>query len=579
MPSSYTPSLRLVLPVTGELQGTWGQTVNNGLTNLVDAAIAGTATVAMPDSNYVLTAVNEGADEARQMFIRLTGTLTAPRNVICPAVSKLYFVTNDTNDSIVFKTASGTGVTVPTGRRMMLACNGTNVIEAVNLTSALVTGATTANSLSAGIGLTGASFNGSAAVSIALGTPSTLNSSTTNSVSGTTHTHAVTFPVTSVNGQTGAVSVSPNTLTTATTNSVVGSLHTHQVVFPVTSVNGQIGDVVISTGGTPNALTMNSGGAGAASGTTFDGSVARTISYNTIGAPSVTGTNASGTWSISVTGNAATATTLQTARTINGVSFNGSANISILANTTNSVSFNNGGSGGSSGSAFNGSSAIAVSYNTIGAMGVSNSETVTGSKTFNAATFINNSNTTARGLAVGVSSLPSNEWNAYFRGQTGHPASVHFTNGSNGTSALFAVNSTSGTSFAVFNYGDPASVSSVIGSIATITGTSVSYNTTSDYRLKEDVVPLEGAADRVLQLNPVRFRWKGNPGYGLVDGFLAHEVTPVVHEAVSGEKDAVNPDGSIKPQGIDQSKLVPLLTAALQEALVRIAALEARLND
>lgn len=132
MPSSYTSSLRLVLPVTGELTGNWGDTVNTGLTNLVDAAIAGTAAVSMTDANYTLTTANEAADEARQMFIKLTGTLTATRNVVCPSVSKLYFVSNETtgSQSIVFKTSAGTGITVQNGKRMALYCDGTNVVEA-----------------------------------------------------------------------------------------------------------------------------------------------------------------------------------------------------------------------------------------------------------------------------------------------------------------------------------------------------------------------------------------------------------------------------------------------------------------
>ena len=142
MPSSYTPSLRLVLPVTGELQGTWGTTVNNGLTSLVDAAIAGTATVSMPNANYTLTVANEAADESRQMFIRLTGTLSAQRDVICPSVSKLYFVTNATTGGfgINFRTSGGAGVVVPAGASMMLYCNGTDVVNAVSRLVADVTG-------------------------------------------------------------------------------------------------------------------------------------------------------------------------------------------------------------------------------------------------------------------------------------------------------------------------------------------------------------------------------------------------------------------------------------------------------
>ena len=114
-----------------------------------------------------------------------------------------------------------------------------------------------------------------------------------------------------------------------------------------------------------------------------------------------------------------------------------------------------------------------------------------------------------------------------------------------------------------------------VGRIST-SGSSTSYLTSSDYRLKENVTPLTGAAARVQALKPSRFNFIVEPDR-VVDGFLAHEAAEVVPEAVFGEKDAVNEDGSIKPQGIDQSKLVPLLTAALQEALTRIETLEARL--
>ena len=143
MPSSYTTSLRLVLPVTGELTGTWGDTVNDGLTDLVDASVAGTAAVTMSDANYTLTVANGASDESRQMFVTLTGTLGASRDVICPAASKLYFVTNSTTGgfSIVFKTSAGTGITVPNGARAVLYCDGTNVVGALNYLASLTLGA------------------------------------------------------------------------------------------------------------------------------------------------------------------------------------------------------------------------------------------------------------------------------------------------------------------------------------------------------------------------------------------------------------------------------------------------------
>ena len=112
------------------------------------------------------------------------------------------------------------------------------------------------------------------------------------------------------------------------------------------------------------------------------------------------------------------------------------------------------------------------------------------------------------------------------------------------------------------------------GSI-TFNGTNISYNTSSDYRLKENVTPLDNAADRLAQIPVHRFNFIADPDT-TVDGFLAHEVQAFVPEAITVEHDGVDADGNPVYQGIDQSKLVPLLTAALQEALQKIDALEAR---
>jgi len=105
---------------------------------------------------------------------------------------------------------------------------------------------------------------------------------------------------------------------------------------------------------------------------------------------------------------------------------------------------------------------------------------------------------------------------------------------------------------------------------------STSYVTSSDYRLKENIVDMTGAIDRVKQLSPKRFNFIVDADI-TVDGFLAHEAQTVIPEAVSGVKDAVDEDGNIDAQGIDQSKLVPLLTGALKEAIAKIEDLEARI--
>jgi hypothetical protein len=116
-----------------------------------------------------------------------------------------------------------------------------------------------------------------------------------------------------------------------------------------------------------------------------------------------------------------------------------------------------------------------------------------------------------------------------------------------------------------------------IGSITTST-TSTAYNTTSDYRLKENVVPMEGALDRVDALKPSRFNFIADPST-TVDGFLAHQVAEVIPEAITGEKDAVDEEGNPIYQGIDQSKIVPLLVGAIKELRAEIELLKAQINN
>jgi len=117
---------------------------------------------------------------------------------------------------------------------------------------------------------------------------------------------------------------------------------------------------------------------------------------------------------------------------------------------------------------------------------------------------------------------------------------------------------------------------SSVGTV-TVSASATAYNTSSDYRLKENVVDLTGATSRLKQLEPKRFNFIADPDT-TVDGFLAHEAQAVVPEAVTGTHNEVDDNGNAVMQGIDQSKLVPLLTAALQEAIAKIEALEARVT-
>jgi len=128
-----------------------------------------------------------------------------------------------------------------------------------------------------------------------------------------------------------------------------------------------------------------------------------------------------------------------------------------------------------------------------------------------------------------------------------------------------------GQPWCVFSYN-----STVIGSITQNGTTATSFNTSSDYRLKENVTPMSGSINRLKQLKPSTWSWVQDGSHG--EGFLAHEAQSVVPEAVTGTKDAVDDEGNPVYQGIDQSKLVPLLTAALQEAITKIEDLETRIQ-
>jgi hypothetical protein len=156
-------------------------------------------------------------------------------------------------------------------------------------------------------------------------------------------------------------------------------------------------------------------------------------------------------------------------------------------------------------------------------------------------------------------------------GAVGGGRQLSLTQSGNGVPAMY-INSRygSGTQSAIqFYFG-----TSHVGSI-NVTSTATAYVTSSDYRLKENVVDIADGIDRVKQLQPRRFNFIADAD-ATVDGFLAHEAQTVVPEAITGTHNEVDDDNNPVYQGIDQSKLVPLLTAALQEAIAKIETLETK---
>jgi len=117
--------------------------------------------------------------------------------------------------------------------------------------------------------------------------------------------------------------------------------------------------------------------------------------------------------------------------------------------------------------------------------------------------------------------------------------------------------------------------SSTVGFISN-NGTATTYATSSDYRLKENVAPMQNALDTVARLNPVTYTWKADGSAG--QGFIAHELQAVVPDCVTGEKDAVDETGNPQYQGVDTSFLVATLVAAIKEQQAIITALTARIT-
>ena len=167
MATTYTSVLRLAKPTTGELSGTWGDTVNDNVTTMIEQAITGKATVAMADTDQTLTTANGTTDQARCMMVECTGAMTANHNVVCPTATKMYIVNNLTTGgkSIVFKTTGGTGITILPSTAQIVYCDGTNVVAGLTgyLTSGGALGTPSSGTLTSCTGLPAAGVTNTAA--------------------------------------------------------------------------------------------------------------------------------------------------------------------------------------------------------------------------------------------------------------------------------------------------------------------------------------------------------------------------------------------------------------------------------
>jgi hypothetical protein len=147
---------------------------------------------------------------------------------------------------------------------------------------------------------------------------------------------------------------------------------------------------------------------------------------------------------------------------------------------------------------------------------------------------------------------------------------ILFRNTYNVGPSVFSTGAATTNSYIVWRNGN-GDVGSIVGG-----GSSILYNTTSDYRLKENVIPMTGALAKVSLLKPVTYNWKIDGQEG--EGFIAHELQEVCPHAVHGKKDAVDKEGNPEYQSMDTSFLIATLTAAIQEQQTLITALTARVG-
>jgi hypothetical protein len=558
MTTGNTTLLGLALPVEGELDGTWGDVVNDSITSLLDSAVAGTTTLSV-DADVTLTTTALAANQARQAIIRWTASNGATtRNITAPAQSKPYIVINAGTGSIVLRGAGPTtGITVAAGERCLAAWSGSDFVKVSTSTASGVTsvgGTGTVN----GITLTGT-------------VTSTGNLTLGGTLSGVSLATQVTGTLPVGNGGTGATTLTANNVILGNGTSAV------QFVAPGTS-----GNVLTSNGTTWTSATPSGG---SLTGTTDSASPFKTA-LGSGAATSTTGirntamgyqalfTNSTGTQATALGYNALYNSTGGSSTAVgNFAGYNegtGNSNVAVgesagyyVTTGVYNVSLGVGASGNATGS-----NNVAVGRNSLGALSTAstNNGVAVGSLALNN---VQGDNNTAVGYQAGrsVSTGTNNTiigYNAAFSGTN------NLSTGSNNTLIGNAAEASANSVSNEITLGN--------SSISTLRCQVTSITSLSDARDKTDVAPLNDGLKFVNALSPVRFKWNTRDGakVGVPDvGFIAQHLKQVQEDTGIAVPNLVyesNPDRMEAAYGT----LIPVLVKAIQELSAEVAALKAK---
>ena len=683
MSSTYSTNLAIELIGTGDQAGTWGTTTNSNLGTLIEQSISGYVTQAVSTgTDTTITIPNGSSGVARNMYIELTGTGGASTNLIVPANKKLYFIFNNSSGAVTVKVSGQTGVSVPTGKKMVLVSNGTDIVNGLNYiadfasnsatithlsaTSATITNLTLTSLVISNLSIASANIttltSASATITNLLATTLTtsstvtLNGGTANGVaflnaskvvtSGT----ALTFSGTEV----GIVNATPSIKFTDTDNSadsfiqgtdgnlrffaddnqeaassfiswaVDGSeqarLNTTGLGIGTTSPQAKL---VVSNGGangyeldpvngfisaynrstsawtkittrassytfnlsnTNDALNIDSSGnlgLGVTPGTwTLSGAAAIQnknagwMGYLNNSYLTANATNAAGDWKYIATAvanlyamesgahkwyTAASGTAGNTIAFTQALTLDASGNLLVGTTThqnysggTTEITLGTTASGATAGGAVTFSSGSGL----LGYVAAQETDTTIGSAISVPLRFNTNNTERARITAagdwiVGSTTIPDGT----------NTAMAWSTSGD--TSLLVGGSGTGGNQQIGFINGNGA-----VGSITT-TGSSTAYNTSSDVRLKKNIVDAQDSGADVDALQVRSFDWKSDNTHQRY-GFIAQELVTVAPEAVH------QPTDTEKMMGVDYSKLVPMLVKELQSLRKRVAELESK---